>query len=195
MRQGNVYDRAYNYKGTYGEAGKADIHDLSSDRFKQQMWPLDKSRLDRIEDGATSYITHESLRSREARDYAIDLANPRQELSKDPAGLITMNVIPNLTPMQLDLSKPEDYEAHNSVSLFMKSRINSAREEKLFDDPAAVQKTADDIKYTGVEAQGKPTETRSGNDFIMRGSAAGMLNDKLRVDEDGSSTLEIETSF
>lgn len=190
-----MYDRSYNYKGTYGEAGKADIHDLTSDRFKQQMWPLDKSRLDRIEDGATSYITLESLRSREARDFAIDVNNQRQELSKDPVALMTMNVIPNLTPMQLDLSKPEDYEAHNSVSLLMKARINGAREEKLFDDPAGVQKTADDIKYTGSDAQGKPEQTRSGNDFIMRGSAAGMQNDKLRVDEDGSSTLEIEVAF
>lgn len=205
-----VFDRMMSVPTYYGSAKKEHIMSLDADRLDQQIFPFDHGRLDYFNDGASSYITSTNINSRLSRDLAMDIKNPRNELPKSNNDTRTIDVIPNLNPIQPDMSTPEDYEASVAINMYKQARQNHRKEDNFFVDKKAQKKD----KANGVGSSVGPSKGNKGPGkareadtydaeplkslgilelFSHEGSAAGLHMNRLATDEDDAYLNSVES--
>lgn len=178
------FDRMYSLKPTYGSADAAALMDISGDRLDQSIFPFDQSRLDHFTDGATTYITNYNLRTRLARDMAIDADNPREELPKEPTDKL-IDTIANLNAQQPDMSHPADYEASTSAEMYREAKKNAKTQDNLFISGKG------DLKLLDADLPMKTNPTKTLGQIELY-SHEGRTN-RLQTDEDGAYLNSIES--
>lgn len=177
-----LYDRQGNYNGSFGTATKSNIYDIAAAPIDQRIFGEERDWAEMLKDGATSYLTDGSRGTRFERDMNIDIKNPREELPKDKASILAMDTIPNLIDQQIDVSRPEDYEAHIWARAFQMSEMNSKAQDSLFTDPKSMENPA--LVQEGNT--GTPVKGMSQDELYHTLGAAGIVNDHLYTDQDGA---------
>lgn len=187
----HLWSRQGNYEGPLGAATKENIYNIEAHPLDQRIFPMDHGLHEAMKDGASSWITEGGRGFRWERDMNMDVDDPRQELSKDRSGLLAMNVIPNQIDQKIDMAHPADYEASNAVRLFQQSELNGMYQEKMFTDPQALSKA-----QSGRLAETSDSNSLKGQSqlelYSMEGSAAGLVNNHLYLDEDGAYLNSVE---
>lgn len=199
-----TFDRFYTINPYLGAAKKEAVYSIDGDRLDQQVYEFDQGRLSHFSDGASSYITSANLEGRLRRDLAVDIGNPRQELNKNPTDKI-IDTIPNLVPIQPDMSTPADYEASTTASLYQEAKRHHKQEDNLFvkgkntkgtsisaDKGSSGQHGSSETKTTADSGTYVPQHPLDQLD-IFEGNAAGVEMNRLQKDEDDNYLNSIES--
>ncbi len=186
-----INDRIAHYNGYVGSAKKEAIYSLSADRLEQQFYPFDHEWLMRGKPGATDILSQRQLTGAKARDFALDLKNPKQELPKSRLDVKHVEEIPQWDPQQIDISTPMDMEAHDQVNLLQSSNLNAMKQENLFIDPDLVGDSKYNTDKVGTKLQGIPqTEL-----YNFEGSAAGRISNYFNDDGGRLNSIESTVAF
>jgi hypothetical protein len=184
-----LFNPLRDYSGPIGNVKKFDMYRIDSNRLDTQILELNDSVLGALSDQASGIISMAGRTSRHARDYNIDVKNPREELPKDKGSILQMNAIPNLRPQMVDISHPADYEASNAIKLLQESNFNSQQQESMFTDPAALKRNMGESDAKQFQDDQSLTKTQ---EYMLEGSAAGIQSNRLTTDEDGSYVNSVE---
>jgi hypothetical protein len=145
----------------------------------QLVFPEDETSHGVHEDAAEGEIKNLQLQSRQRRDMALDFYNPREELPHDITAERIVDEIPDWKPQVIDLSRPDDYEAHEQVRLLQDARANYIKASTLFDDP--------NFQFSEESDGARGVSASAG---YSRG-AAGIKTNHW-VDEDGTQPNSVE---
>lgn len=205
MSQYRTFDRFYTLTPYLGSANKDAVYSIDGDRLDQQVFAFDQGRLDHFVDGASSYITSANLEGRMRRDLAVDIGNPRQELPKNPTDKL-IDTIPNLVPVQPDMSTPADYEATTTASLYQEAKKHHRQEDNMFVKGKGGGASISADKDNKTKNPGGSSETKTTADSgtyvpqrpmdqldIFEGNAAGVEMNRLQKDEDNNYLNSVES--
>ena len=131
MEPYKVFDRFAVLKSAYGSADPEKLADLSAGRLEQEIFESDPQKQIAFIDGASSYITLANMQNRLTRDLMLDQRNPRQILPQQSTDKI-IDTIPNLNPVQPDLSTPADYEFSTTAEMYRSAQRHYKKEDNLF---------------------------------------------------------------
>jgi len=192
MLRRRLYDPQGNYHGSFGSATKADLYDITAAPLDQRIFSIENSYHEIFKEGATSYMTDQAKSEDRATQIAQELKNPRHELPKDRTGIITMDTIPYQIDQQINMATPMDYQASTYARMFQMSEMNAKTQDTLFTDPKAMENPALVQEGSG----GRPSAAAKGMSqlelYSMDGSAAGILSNRLYLDQDGAPLMSIE---
>lgn len=178
------------YSGPIGNVKKSDMYNINSNRLDTQIMELSDSVLGALSDQASGILSMAGRASRHARDYNVDIKNPRQELPKDRSAIEQMDAIPNFVAQMVDVGNPADFEASNAIQLLQQSNFNSNQQESMFTDPAALQRNLGQSDAKQMTDDQSLTKTQ---EYMLEGSAAGIQSNRLMTDEDGSYINSVES--
>lgn len=187
-----IWSPAYNYKGSYGVSTKERIHQLSSDRFDQDFFPIEENYAKIANDFAGQYTTPLGLSGRIQRDMALDMGNPREKLPEDFVSAKLIDTIPMYGYSHPpDLSLPEDYKQNDQVALVQQAFLNAAKQEELFTNPRYFDPKSFNPKQVSQQVNDLNTDkVGQGNQpitqlefYSMDGSAAGRETNFLGTED------------
>jgi len=185
-------DHFFSLKFNFGGAKKEDVYGFEENtEVYKQMFQGDPGFLMQGKDGPTSYVTQAGLQSRNARDYAMDVENPREQLTPSQVDLKNMNVVPPFNKTAPDLSKPYDFEPHDQVKLVQDATAHYLEQKDYFTDPKLFKKEYLNTDKVGSTLTGKSQKSL----YNMRGNAAGKETYFLDDPSSGSNLASLETMY
>lgn len=188
-----LFDLQGNYKGPFGSVTRELLYDITAAPLSQQIMSQENSYHEIFKEGATSYMTDQARVEDQARQIDVETKNPRHELPKDRAGILAMDSIPYLIDQQISMATPMDYDAQTWARTFQLSELNAKTQESVFTDPKAMENPS--LVQEKGGGQGGPAKGLSQLElYSFEGSAAGVLTNRLYLDQDGAPLMSIENN-
>lgn len=174
-----LYGRMSFYAGPYGDAKKDSAESWDANRLDSAIHQDDDTWVAPSNEQAEEQRKRYDYHWRINRDMATDRMNPRQELPKDVVSEQLIGIPDLLDRPMLDLSLPEDYKAHDQVSLVQQSLMHHEMQNNLYSDMRLFDKSVLNTDKIGKKVNGLSQAQL----YSFDGSAAGKVSNFL--DEDG----------